>query len=56
MRRIGALLGEFIPTASLVTLDRAAHFMIATHAGEVGRMISAHVDAAEAQCAATESI
>ena len=35
MRRLCALLGECIGGAAHATVDGAAHFMIATHAGEV---------------------
>jgi hypothetical protein len=34
--------------AALVTIDTAAHFMIATHPNEVGRLIAQHVHSAEA--------
>jgi hypothetical protein len=37
MQRANALLFENMNHASLATLDGAAHFMIATHAGEVSR-------------------
>ncbi|MFZ0147188.1 MAG: hypothetical protein WAM72_02405, partial [Xanthobacteraceae bacterium] len=33
--------------AALATIDGAAHFMIATHAGEVGRLLGEHVDSVE---------
>jgi hypothetical protein len=33
--------------AALVTIDAAAHFMIATHANQVGRLIAEHVHGAE---------
>ena len=35
---------ECMNQAALTTIDDAAHFMIATHAGEVGRLIGEHVD------------
>ena len=35
--------------AALATIDGAAHFMIATHAGEVGRLIGEHVDGVESR-------
>jgi len=47
MQHISALLSEFMPTASLATIDGAAHFMIATHADDVSRLIAGHVNAAE---------
>jgi hypothetical protein len=34
--------------AALATIDAAAHFMIATHPNEVGRLIAQHVHSAEA--------
>jgi hypothetical protein len=43
MRRINALLFEYMNRAAMATIDGAAHFMIATHAGEVGRLIAEHV-------------
>jgi pimeloyl-ACP methyl ester carboxylesterase len=55
MQRISALLSELIPRAALATVDGAAHFLIATHAGDVGRMIAAHVEAVEARCATAPS-
>ena len=47
MRRANALLSECIDEATLVTIAGAAHFMIATHAGEVARLIAEHVHRAE---------
>jgi hypothetical protein len=44
MQRINALVSECMRRATLATIDGAAHFMIATHAGEVCRLISEHVD------------
>jgi pimeloyl-ACP methyl ester carboxylesterase len=43
-----ALLSEYLSGAMLATIDTAAHFMIATHPNEVGRLISQHVHGAEA--------
>jgi pimeloyl-ACP methyl ester carboxylesterase len=43
-----ALLSECMSEAALVTIDTAAHFMIATHPNEVGRLIAQHVHSAEA--------
>jgi hypothetical protein len=44
MQRANGLLFECINRAALATIDGAAHFMIATHAEEVGRLIGEHVD------------
>ena len=44
MQRANALLFESMSRAALATLDRAAHFMIATHAAEISRLIREHVD------------
>lgn len=42
-RRANALLARSIPGATLSVIDGAAHFMIATHATELARLIAAHV-------------
>jgi pimeloyl-ACP methyl ester carboxylesterase len=42
-RRANQLLGQLIPNAAVATVAGAAHFMIATHAGEVAGMIAHHV-------------
>jgi pimeloyl-ACP methyl ester carboxylesterase len=42
-QRANALLGQSIPGAAAGAVDGAAHFMIATHAGEVARRIAAHI-------------
>lgn len=42
-RRANELLGQLIPRAQFALIEGAAHFMIATHAGEVSRLIAAHV-------------
>ena len=42
-RRANALLGDCISGAVFTTIDRAAHFMIATHANEVGALVAEHV-------------
>jgi pimeloyl-ACP methyl ester carboxylesterase len=47
VQRANALLAEYISRVALVTIDDAAHFMIATHADRVGRLISQHVHGAE---------
>jgi pimeloyl-ACP methyl ester carboxylesterase len=44
MQRANELLFECMNRAALATIDGAAHFMITTHAGEVGRLIGEHVD------------
>jgi pimeloyl-ACP methyl ester carboxylesterase len=46
-QRANALLGQAIPGAETAVLDGAAHFMIATHAGEVARRVADRIDAAE---------
>jgi pimeloyl-ACP methyl ester carboxylesterase len=48
VQRANALLGECITRSALATIDGAAHFMIATHASQVGRLIAQHVHGAEA--------
>ncbi|MGE0152889.1 MAG: alpha/beta fold hydrolase [Reyranellaceae bacterium] len=48
VRRANALLGESLPRAVVAPLDGAAHFMISTHAEQVGHLIAAHIGAADA--------
>ena len=48
MRRLCGLVGVCIGGARYTTIDGAAHFMIATHAGDVARLVAKHVGAAEA--------
>jgi pimeloyl-ACP methyl ester carboxylesterase len=48
MQRASALLHERTRGSALATIDGAAHFMIATHAGEVASLIARHVRGAEA--------
>ena len=48
VQRANALLSECMSNAALATIDTAAHFMIATHPDEVGRLIAQHVLHAEA--------
>ncbi len=48
-RRANELLGEHIPGAAFTLIEGAAHFMIATHAGEVARRIAEHVRSVEAR-------
>jgi pimeloyl-ACP methyl ester carboxylesterase len=48
MRRLCTLVSECIGGAGLATVDGAAHFMIATHASEVARLVAEHVRRAEA--------
>ena len=48
VQRANALLGECMSSAALATIDTAAHFMIATHPDDVGRVIAQHVHCAEA--------
>ena len=47
-QRANALLAQSIPGAALSVIDGAAHFMIATHAAELARLIAAHVRKVEA--------
>jgi hypothetical protein len=47
MQCANAILSECIDQAALVTIDGAAHFMIATHATEVAHLIAQHVLRAE---------
>jgi pimeloyl-ACP methyl ester carboxylesterase len=47
MRKICALVSECIGGAGHATVDGAAHFMIATHASEVARLVAEHVRGAE---------
>jgi pimeloyl-ACP methyl ester carboxylesterase len=49
MQRVNGLLFECMNGAGLATIDGAAHFMIATHAGKVGRLIGEHVDGVESR-------
>ena len=49
MQRANGLLFECMNRAALATIDGAAHFMIATHAGEVGGLIGEHVDSVESR-------
>ena len=46
-QRANALLGQSLPGASMGTVDGAAHFMIATHAAEVARLVSNHIQDVE---------
>ena len=46
-RRANQLLGQCIPNANVAAIGGAAHFMIATHAGEVAGMIAQHVACVE---------
>jgi len=45
--RANQLVGQCIPAAAVATIAGAAHFMIATHAGEVADMIAQHVACVE---------
>jgi pimeloyl-ACP methyl ester carboxylesterase len=49
VQRANGLLSECMGGAALVTVDGAAHFMIATHADQVSRLIAQHVRRAEAR-------
>jgi hypothetical protein len=48
IQRANELLGTWINGASLTAIAGAAHFMIATHAEEVAKLIAEHVGRAEA--------
>jgi pimeloyl-ACP methyl ester carboxylesterase len=48
MNRIAELLHESIPGASLVSIDDASHFLLATHATLLARLIADHVTRVEA--------
>ena len=52
VQRANALLSECMSRAALATIETAAHFMIATHPNEVGRLIAQHVHRAESVLAA----
>jgi len=56
MRRLCALVSECMGRASVATVDRAAHFMIATHASEVARLVAEHAHRAEADRKAATKI
>ncbi len=43
VQRANSLLGQCIPGAAPAAIDGAAHFMIATHAGEVAHLLAAHI-------------
>jgi pimeloyl-ACP methyl ester carboxylesterase len=45
-RRANALLGQSIRGAATAAIDGAAHFMISTHAGDVARLVAAHIASA----------
>jgi pimeloyl-ACP methyl ester carboxylesterase len=47
VQRANALLGGCLNGAALATIDGAAHFMIATHADAVARLIAEHIDGVE---------
>jgi uncharacterized protein (DUF2267 family) len=51
MQRVNEILGERMVEATLATIESAAHFMIATHAVEVARLVGEHADRAEATLA-----
>ena len=55
-QRANQLLGQLMPNAKVAEIAGAAHFMIATHAGEVAGMIAQHVTCAEDRAAAPASI
>jgi pimeloyl-ACP methyl ester carboxylesterase len=49
VQRANALVSECMSRAAFATIDGAAHFMISTHANQVGRLIAQHVHGAEAR-------
>ena len=49
MQRTNGLLGQCMAKASVVTIAGAAHFMIATHADEVARVVGRHLARSEGQ-------
>jgi pimeloyl-ACP methyl ester carboxylesterase len=55
VQRANRLLFECMSRAALATIDGAAHFMIATHAGEVGGSISEHVYGVESRSTSRSS-
>lgn len=52
MQRVNEILSERMTQATLATIEDASHFMIATHAVEVARLVARHVHRAEATPAA----
>jgi pimeloyl-ACP methyl ester carboxylesterase len=52
MQRVNEILSERVIQATLATIEGASHFMIATHAVEVARLVARHVHRAEATAAA----
>jgi pimeloyl-ACP methyl ester carboxylesterase len=52
MQRVNEILSERMIQATLATIEGAAHFMIATHADEVARLVAQHAHRAEAMPAA----
>ena len=56
VQRANALLSECMSRAALATIETAAHFMIATHPNEMGRLIAQHVHRAESVLAATIAV
>lgn len=52
MQRVNEILSERMIQATLATIEGAAHFMIATHADEVARLVAQHAHRAEAAPAA----
>lgn len=46
VQRSNQLISQWLPDARLITVPEASHFMIATHAEHVARLVEAHVAAA----------
>jgi pimeloyl-ACP methyl ester carboxylesterase len=47
VQRANEVIDEHVPGSALLRIDGASHFMIATHASEVARIIAAHTRSAE---------
>ena len=43
-QRANARLAESIPGARMGTVEGATHFMVATHAAEVARVVGSHIE------------
>jgi pimeloyl-ACP methyl ester carboxylesterase len=56
MQCANRLVSECMSEANLATIEGAAHFMIATHANEVARLVAQHVHRAEAASMPTDII
>jgi pimeloyl-ACP methyl ester carboxylesterase len=52
-RRANELVSQCVPNARFIVIEGAAHFMIATHAGEVRRLIAEHAQRTKAKAGRT---